>query len=384
MIITRHNYEEYFLLYVDNELSLQERRQVEAFVKENGDLEEELNMLKQTVLRPEKAVIFQNKGQLMKKSSGIEPINELNYQDYFVLYGDDELSVEENDMVEQFVYKNPQYQTEFELILQARFTPDTSIVFPDKESLYKKEKEETKVIYITWMRIAAAAVVLLFAGGLGWNLFFNNSTPTKTGKPEQVAVTDKTNNSTKDSSDPKLITTDPGTNAPLVAKTTDETQSKDESAVKKTNKEKIRNISPKDDQSFAFQGKKTDPKEFEQINGTKSNLSTVENVQPIETVKVDMNKVASLSVPENKAVDQVNMEEKMKQMQKNDVVQTGLNMNTEDELEVLNTSVKKNTSRGLFRKVTRVLGSVANLGPKDKETDNGKGLRIANVEIGRK
>src|SRR6185436_3661860 len=121
MIITRHNYEEYFLLYVDNELSIQERRMVEAFVKENGDLEEELNMLKQSVLRPDKSVVLQNKGQLIKRSTGMEPINELNYTDYFVLYGDDELSSEENDMVEQFVYRHPQYQTEFELILQARF-----------------------------------------------------------------------------------------------------------------------------------------------------------------------------------------------------------------------------------------------------------------------
>jgi len=384
MIITRHNYEEYFLLYVDNELSLQERRQVEAFVKENGDLEEELNMLKQTVLRPEKAVIFQNKGQLMKKSSGIEPINELNYQDYFVLYGDDELSMEENDMVEQFVYKNPQYQTEFELILQARFTPDTSIVFPDKESLYRKEKEETKVIYITWMRIAAAAVVLLFAGGLGWNLFYNNSTSTGGEKPGQVAVTDKTDSSTKNSTDPKS-TTDPGTNVPLVAKTTEETQSKEENAVKKTNKEKIRNILPRDVQSTVYEGKVKKQNDLEEkINKTKSNLPTVENVTPIVAVNTDMNKKANIDVPENKVVDQVDFAKASEKMSKNDVVQAGFNMNTEDELEVLNTSVKKNTSRGLFRKVTRVLGSVANLGPKDKGTDNSKGLRIANVEIGLK
>ena len=173
MIITRHNYEEYFLLYVDNELSVQERRMVEAFVRENADLEEELNMIKQSVLRPDKSVVFQNKGQLMKKSSGMEPINELNYTEYFVLYGDDELSVQENDMVEQFVYRNPQFQVEFELIQQARFTPDTSIVFPDKESLYRKEKAERKVVHMSWWRMAAAAVVLLFAGALGWNYFFN-------------------------------------------------------------------------------------------------------------------------------------------------------------------------------------------------------------------
>src|SRR4030095_8258367 len=297
MIITRHNYEEYFLLYVDNELSVQERRQVEACVKESGDLKEELNMLKQSVLRPDKQVVFQNKGQLMKKSSGIEPINELNYTDYFVLYGDDELSMEENDMVEQFVYKNPQYQTEFELILQARFAPDTSIVFPNKESLYRKAKEEARVIRITWIRIAAAAVVLLFAGAMGWNFFFSgekgNGVQSGAKTSGQVAVTEPKDSSTKNSTEPKS-TTDPETTAPQIAKTTEKTQSKDESAVKNSAKEKIRrNLAKDEERNSPLVG--VEKKFVEE----KSNLFDEKNVPNIENAtnsKVD--KVAGLNVPE--------------------------------------------------------------------------------------
>ena len=58
MKIDRFNYEEFFLLYVDNELSAAERKQVEAFVEQHPDLEEELMMLKQSQLKPDTSVIL--------------------------------------------------------------------------------------------------------------------------------------------------------------------------------------------------------------------------------------------------------------------------------------------------------------------------------------
>jgi hypothetical protein len=65
MNITRLNYEEYFLLYLDNELGVEERQVVEAFINENGDLGEELRDLQKAFLQSDEVYSF-DKGLLYK------------------------------------------------------------------------------------------------------------------------------------------------------------------------------------------------------------------------------------------------------------------------------------------------------------------------------
>jgi hypothetical protein len=196
MLINRHNYEEFFLLYVDNELSVAERKAVEAFVAENPDLEEELVMMMQSVLRPDKNIVFADKESLLKSRSANGLVNESNCEEYFVLYGDNELTNEEKHLVEQFVQNHPQYQAGFELIQQARLIPEQSIGYPDKNELYRSEGDH-KVIPVRWWKmVAAAAVVLLFLGVAGWYLTTSSTggnAGTKTGLADGKN-TPKTNN----------------------------------------------------------------------------------------------------------------------------------------------------------------------------------------------
>jgi hypothetical protein len=64
MNINRHNYETFFLLYIDHELSVVERKAVDEFVQANPDLEEELVMLQQSIL-PTDRIVFEDKGSLL-------------------------------------------------------------------------------------------------------------------------------------------------------------------------------------------------------------------------------------------------------------------------------------------------------------------------------
>jgi hypothetical protein len=161
MKIDRHNYEEYFLLYIDNELSIDQKKQVELFVIENPDLEEELVMLQQSKLVPDNSIVFDKKERLMKDENS-SFINLNNYEEWLVLYVDNELNEEEKVSVEKFAATHPNVQQEFELFKQSKLQPE-EIVFPNKEVLYRREK--VTVISMQWWRVAVAAV-LVIAGGI--------------------------------------------------------------------------------------------------------------------------------------------------------------------------------------------------------------------------
>jgi hypothetical protein len=66
MEINRINYEKFFLLYLDRELSPVEKQEVERFLAENTDLQKEFNLLQQTVLVPQDFV-FEQKELLYRK-----------------------------------------------------------------------------------------------------------------------------------------------------------------------------------------------------------------------------------------------------------------------------------------------------------------------------
>jgi len=165
--INRHNYEEFFLLYVDGELSQADREAVKVFVQQNPDLQQELEMLQQAVLAPED-VTFTNKELLLQHA---EAINTNNYETYFLLAVDDELREDEKADLERFVLQHPQLQDEFTL-LQATRLPNETIHHPNKYELYRNEK--VRRIVPLWMsRMSAAAVVILVAGA--WWLLRNQN-----------------------------------------------------------------------------------------------------------------------------------------------------------------------------------------------------------------
>lgn len=165
MNINRYNYEEFFLLYADGELSAGERKLVDQFIQSNPDLKGELDILKEAYLQPEE-LVFEAKNTLYKSEQGISLAD---YEENFLLYIDDELSVSDKEKVETFVLQHPQLQDDFTLLKQTKLEP-VAIICPDKASLYKTETRKP-VVYMRWMRVAVAAAII----GIGVSVWVFNT-----------------------------------------------------------------------------------------------------------------------------------------------------------------------------------------------------------------
>ncbi|MDP3393457.1 anti-sigma factor [Sediminibacterium sp.] len=155
--INQHNYEQYFLLWVDGELSPEEKVAVERFMLEHPDLADELALLQDTILVPEEQIIFNGKDQLLKQSTN--EITLSNYETWFLLFIDNELTPSDREKVELFILQHPNLQAAFELLVQTKLAPE-EWVFNNKEVLYRKEEQKRPVVYMRWMRYASAAAVI--------------------------------------------------------------------------------------------------------------------------------------------------------------------------------------------------------------------------------
>src|SRR5882757_7747545 len=182
-MITRYNYEEFFLLYVDNELSAADRQIVERFVAENPDLKEEWDLLLQCRVRPDHHLVFTDRGSLLKQEGAVDADN---YEEYFLSYIDGELEEEDRRSVEEFVSRHPSRLAELERLRQTVSVPDNTILFEHKELLYKKEKAR-RIVLFPW-RIAAAALV----AGVTGLLIFNSLKKGKAGRAVSSVTQNKT------------------------------------------------------------------------------------------------------------------------------------------------------------------------------------------------
>jgi len=336
MNINRYNYEEFFLLYVDNELTKAARAEVEAFVHDNPDLEEELVMLRQSKLRPDASIQFAGKESLLKPESA-SIVNETNYEEFFLLYIDNELSAVERREVEEFAATKPQFQEELNILLQTRAEPEHEVVFPDKSVLYKQPEKERPVVFM-WRRVVAVAALLLLALGILW---ISNRTP-----KQEVTVAQKET----------PVKQSPVKQEPQIAKNNDEPVQRhyDEPVEPKKQLAKAEEIIiPQETQTIEKPLETASVASIENNssanNTTGLNVNAVSSTQPLSTQPLVVQTVAY--VPSQEVED--------------------------ENVYIANTSVdKKNKLRGLFRKVTRVFEKTTNL-PAVEE----KGILIGSFEI---
>ena len=137
--ISLHNYQDFLLRYIDGELDLRETEALLAFLALHPEVQQELESLQSTKLDIE-AITCPNKAVL---------------------------------------YKN---------IFPVTLEPET-IVYPNKQKLFKKEKEKAPVVLLRWWAVGAAAIFIFIVarygmmnGEGGGSLSNNNSSKNSVAK----------------------------------------------------------------------------------------------------------------------------------------------------------------------------------------------------------
>ncbi len=154
-MLSRSNYESYFLDYHEGNLTDSQRRELMSFLELNPDLKEEFESFVEIVIEPDTKTVFTGKESLRKK----ERIHSGNYKTWLVAFCENDLSAEEKAELNRFLEINPAIKPELEMIRLTKLIPDTRIVFKDKTSL----KRGGKVISFSSTTIRALAVAASIA-----------------------------------------------------------------------------------------------------------------------------------------------------------------------------------------------------------------------------
>ena len=319
------NYEEFLILYVDNELSDEQKKLVDEFLLKHPDLQAELEMLSGAKLVPEE--LQMDKGTLMAHSMKLNIVDE-----ELLLYIDNELPAEQMKVVELELKNNKDYHLQYRLLQSTRLDASEKIAYPDKKELYKRE-EKRIVLLAPWMRIAAAVLVIAGAGVF----YFSNNTDTPVDsivtidqpkKPEQ-----------KDNSLPEI-------KAPGIEK-----EGNDQVTVHapvKTKKLK------KQDAVKAYPPKKNVPDLVDPVNDDV--LAYNEPVQPV--TKIDGKTMNNTSVPDLKTPSSVNLNNST-------VTSVAYNRKTIEDAAENNNDVASNKGsvKGFLRKTTRLIEKRTGIDP---------------------
>lgn len=159
--IDRSNYEIHFLDYIDGNLSVDLVDDFLEFLKKNPDLKEELQTLGQDpVILPDEKIRYSHKNTLLKDELTGSTV--FDYHAVACMEGD--LTNEEKAGFEEELQNDLQKREAFYLMKRLRLQPQSTITFPDKNSLLKHSRTRLLI----WPGGIAAVFVL---GLLIWTLF---------------------------------------------------------------------------------------------------------------------------------------------------------------------------------------------------------------------
>jgi hypothetical protein len=358
MKINRDNYEEFFILYMDNELNEADRRMVESFISNHPDLKEELDILLQYKLIPDTDIVFEGKEELMM----MEAAGKAGLEESLLFYIDDELQGEQKKNFEKLLANDQSLQNELALLQKTKLQPET-ILYPGKAALYKTEK--TYRIGIRWWRIAAAAVLLIGIGFATFKLVSNNNHP---------AIEIVKNEPVQKPTVPVKEAPAPGNNSTATEQQDQEDRQSPSNRGIAIHPDQSKNnqLNIQGDKNFINPAKQDQPEELTiAANNNKTNNLPDANENPY------VNNINKADAVQGNNVASIDNEPLTKPAVTTERPQPYIVQASYTENDVMEPESKKNKLRGLFRKVTRTFEKRTNI----EATDNDNKLLVAGLSI---
>ena len=159
MNITRSNYEEFVLDYLEGTLSEELRLDMQQFLQQNADLQQELNEFTPIIINPDETVQLPNKANLLCDLVGLD-----NYEEYAIDYIEQTLAPETQLAMAMFLDTEPLLKNELNNFTLVTASSDESVIYEHKEQLKKRAGKTGLVVSFfanPLLRYAAAVAALL-------------------------------------------------------------------------------------------------------------------------------------------------------------------------------------------------------------------------------
>jgi hypothetical protein len=322
------NYEEFFILYMDNELSEGQVKMVDEFLEAHPDLKAEFQMLMSTKL-PLEEFSF-DKAALMADNMKLSSVDE-----ELLLYIDNELPADEKKKLELELVSNNDYRLQHKVLLQTKLDPSEKIVYPNKKELYRRE--ERVVSIKIWMRVAAAVIVIA-VGGI---LYFQKPSPSSVIIPQTTAGPNKIDqkNDSRKNDLPNLVTPSP------------ENYKKDEIAVSNTPKKEVK------------QDKSTERKEIKVEIPVQQQNEIAYTPKEIEENVVDRPVVRNIEADRGNNIGKTTASSVNKEFVTSSLANRLDNSSGDDEKSYASNDDRKGSIRGFLRKATRMIEKRTGIDP---------------------
>lgn len=161
--ITADNREEYFIQAIEGTLAPAEQLLLEQFLKAHPEFLPEFQLFQKTKLQSDPSIVFENKS-ILKQPTSIAITD-----DQLIASVEGLLTQEEQALLDKQLAAHPEAQKTQKAYLATKLIADTSIVYPNKQELKRKEK---KVIPLYYYAVSVAASVILL---IGLFFLFNNT-----------------------------------------------------------------------------------------------------------------------------------------------------------------------------------------------------------------